>query len=97
MKKTLLTFAIAGAMTSCMVTRTTVGSGPVGNDPTAKVYSKIKQGYVLNGLVPIGTRQVKLPETAAYQIKTSKKVGDALITGITFGIYTRQTIEVLVK
>jgi hypothetical protein len=44
MKKVLIAMFVTLIFSSCYVTRTTVGSGPVGNDPTAQVYSKVKQG-----------------------------------------------------
>lgn len=97
MKKVILALFLGAFLTSCMVTRTTIGDGPIGKDPNAKVVSQVKQGYVLRGLVPIGTKQVQIPITGGYQLRTSHKFVDGLITGLTFGIYTQQTIEVLQK
>ena len=97
MKRIILLLAISAALTSCYVTRTTIGTGPMGNDKTAKVYSKVKQGYLLGGLIPLATKQAGMPDHTHVQVKTSFKFVDMLISGITFGIYSQQTVEVLVR
>lgn len=97
MKKSLLSLALILVLNSCQVTRTTIGSGPVGKSIQNKTYSKTKQLYLFRGIVPLGFAQAQLHPSGNYQIKTSKKFIDCLVEGLTFGIFTMQTVEVLIK
>lgn len=84
-------------LSSCMVTRTTVGDGPVGKRGHATVYSNAKQLYLFWGLVPLGRTQPAMPPHRNIQIKTSTNIVDLLITGVTGGLFSTQTVKVLVK
>lgn len=97
MKKQLIILAVITLFVSCQVTRTTIGSGPVGKNTDSEVFSKQKQMYLLRGIVPLGFAQVQLHPSGNYQIKTSKKFIDCLVEGLTFGVFTMQTVEVLIK
>lgn len=98
MKKTLLSLAFVTIFfTSCQVTRTTIGNGPIGKQPDNQTYSKTKQMYLIRGIIPLGFAQVQLHPSGNYQIKTSKKFIDCLVEGLTFGVFTMQTVEVLIK
>ena len=97
MKKQLIILAAIAIFTSCQVTRTTIGSGPIGKSVENVTYSKVKQMYLLRGVVPLGFAQAKLHPSGNYQIKTSKKFIDCLVEGLTFGLFTMQTVEVLIK
>lgn len=81
---------------SCMVTRTTIGEGPVGRSANTMVYSKTKQLYIFFGLIPLGHSQPAIPSSKDLQIKTSYNIGDVLINCITLGIVSSQTIKVIV-
>lgn len=96
-KKLFLFAAFAFMLTSCTVTRTTIGDGPIGKQGITQVHSKGKQLYLFWGLLPLGYTSPPIPADNNCQIKTSRNVGDALITYITFGIVQSRTIKVLVK
>jgi len=96
MKKIAFMLLLAVSFTACTVTRTTIGSGPVGKDP-AKVFDKTHQRYLIQGIFPLGFSQSRIPDDKNFQIKTSFTFIDALLTGITGGFYRQQTIEILVK
>lgn len=96
MKKMIFILVVA-LTASCYTTRTTVGSGPMGKDATAKVFSKVKQSYLFRGAIPLGFAQASLPKDNNYQIRTSHKFIDLFLTSLTFGIYSQQTVEILTK
>lgn len=97
MKKSLFILALFAILTSCQVTRTTIGTGPVGKNTKNEVFSKQKQMYLLRGLIPLGFAQVQLHPSGNYQIKTSKKFVDCLVEGLTLGLFSMQTVEVLIQ
>ena len=80
-----------------MVTRTTIGDGPVGSNGSTEVFSKSKQMYLFWGFVKLGSSQPVIPEDKNVQIKTSFNVVDAIVTSITGGIFSMQTVKVIVK
>jgi predicted small secreted protein len=98
MKKTILSVAIAATLlTSCMSTRTTIGAGPVGKEANTKVYSSVKQSYLLRGTIPLGFNQPTLPTTPDYQVHTCRRFIDCFLTWLTGGIYSQQTVEIITK
>lgn len=100
MKNSILFFLsviILLAGSSCMVTRTTIGDGPVVTNGPAVVYSKAKQFYLFWGLFPLGHSQPAIPDNHNLQVKTSLNLTDALVSGLTVGIITSQTIKIVVK
>lgn len=81
---------------SCMVTRTSVGSYKE-QAGTAYTYSKGKQCYLFWGLVPIGVTSLQTPTSGDCEVRTSYNFVDWLITGITGGIFSMQSIKVKAK
>lgn len=92
----LLTLILAlSLLSSCMVTRTNVGSF---NEQPGETYtySKGKQFYLL-GIWRIGHVDMKTPESKDCQISTRINLGDVIISGLTLGVIRCQTIKVLAK
>ena len=84
------------SLNSCYVNRTTVGAGPIGKNAESVRYSHKKQLYLFWGLLAINQSQPKLPVECGYQVKTSFNVIDAIVSGITGGIFSMRTQKVLV-
>ncbi|MCQ2280756.1 MAG: Bor family protein [Bacteroidales bacterium] len=91
---TLLVLAFCG--TSCMTTRTAVGNFTESNGEIYR-YSKAKQCYLFWGLIPLGRTSAATPQEQPCQVRTSFNFWDALISGITGGIFSMQTIKVYAK
>lgn len=87
---------ISTSMTSCMTTKTDVGAyrEKQGNDYT---YAKGKQLWLFWGIMPLGRTSVNTPGDGNCQVVTRFNAGDFLISGVTFGIITSQTIKVKAK
>ena len=65
---------------------------------TSKTYSKAKQIYLLEGLIPLGHTTVSTPRDCNYEIRTYRTfLWDRFVSYLTAGIITIQTIEVRVK
>lgn len=97
--KNLLAFALLGSIlfSSCFVTRTTVGYGPIGTELRTRTFSKVKQRYVVFGLIPLNKVTPQLPpQGTGYEVKTSFSFIDAVVTLVTAGIYGQRTIKILV-
>lgn len=100
MKKTAiyitLIFLLATTFTSCMVTKTNVGTfkEEQGKD---YVYSKGKQVWFLWGLIPIGRTNVSTPADGSCQVITKYNFGDLLIFGLTAGVFKSYTIKIKAK
>lgn len=84
-------------MSSCTQTRITVGDGPVIRQGRTKVYSKAKQMRIVYGLFPLGCGQPTIPSDKNFQIKTTKNLGDVLISSITLGVVSSTTVKIIVK
>jgi hypothetical protein len=97
LKLFLAILTISTLLSSCYVSHTTIGSGPVGNDRNTVNYSSTKQLYLFWGLVPIGQKQADVPKDGNCQVKTSLKVVDAIVYTLTGGILSMQTIQVITK
>lgn len=98
-KKSFLVLAVAGALllSSCYGTKTQVGRYREivkVEDQDTYNYSKGKQAYFLWGFFPMGRTQVATPEHGNCQIKTRHGVLDMLVTVLTGGIFSMQTIKV---
>jgi len=85
------------SLTSCYVTRTTVGNGPVGKDQNVEVYSKAKQMYLLSGLIALNQADPKKPTDGNYQVITNQNLWDAFVSGFTGSIFCMRTIKIVVK
>jgi hypothetical protein len=98
MKKIIfIILTVTMLFSSCYVTRTTVGNGPVGKDPSAQVYSSAKQMFLIAGIFPINNADPAKPADGNYQIKVSTNFWDAVVSSITWRIFDMRTVRVLVK
>ena len=95
--QTAVLCALVFSLNSCYITRTTVGDGPVGKDIAATHYSHAKQMYVLWGLLPLKHTQPSAPQGCGYQVKSSFNFVDALVTGLTGGIFGMRTVKIMVN
>lgn len=98
-KKSFFVLAVAGALllTSCYGTKTQVGRYREivkVEEQDSYTYSKGKQAYFLWGFFPMGRTQVATPEHGNCQIKTRHGFLDMLVTVLTGGIFSMQTIKV---
>lgn len=92
----LLAITVSSTLTSCMTTKTSVGAyrETQGNEYT---YAKGKQIWLFWGLMPLGRASVNTPGDGNCEVITRFNVGDFLISGLTGGIVTTQTIKVKAK
>jgi hypothetical protein len=92
----ILAITISTSLTSCMTTKTNVGAyrEKQGNEYT---YAKGKQIWLFWGLLPLGRTSVNTPGDGNCQVITRLNIGDFLISGLTGGILTTQTIKVKAK
>ncbi len=98
-RKLLLTFTtlfLAAFLSSCMMTKTSVGAfrETKGNEYT---YSKGKQWWLFWGIVPVGRTSLSTPTDGSCQVITRYNFVDFLISGLTAGILTTETIKVVAK
>lgn len=92
----LLLIAVAMAFSSCMTTQTAVGEyAQQAGHPTK--YAKAKQVWVFWGLIPVGRTSTATPQDGNCMVKTKLKFGDFLITGLTGGIVSTETVTVYIK
>jgi Bor protein len=87
---------LASILSSCMMTKTSVGAfkETKGNEYT---YSKGKQWWLFWGIVPVGRTSLSTPTDGACQVITRYNFVDFLISGLTAGILTTETIKVVAK
>lgn len=100
-KKLFSVLAVASALllSSCYGTKTQVGHYRElvkVEDQDTYTYSKGKQAYFLWGFFPMGRTQIATPEHGNCQIKTRHGALDMLVTVLTGGIFSMQTIKVKV-
>lgn len=79
-----------------MMTRTSVGAfrETRGNEYT---YSKGKQWWLFWGIIPVGRTSLSTPTDGSCQVITKYNFVDFLISGLTAGILTTETIRVVAK
>ena len=94
--KIIIMIFIACTLTSCMTTRTSINKYKETPGQTYK-YSKGKQMYLFWGLIPIGRTSVATPVNEPCQVRTSYRFADVLLTSITGGVFSMQTIKVMAK
>ncbi|MBW6480718.1 MAG: hypothetical protein K0B37_14915 [Bacteroidales bacterium] len=92
----LMTIAISSMLSSCMMTKTSVGAyrETPGNEYT---YAKGKQFWLFWGILPIGRTSVNTPGDGNCEVITRFNFGDVLISGLTGGILTSYSIKVKAK
>lgn len=93
---TLTLIVLGSSLQSCMTTKTPVGNyrEAVG---TEYVYAKGKQLWLFWGIMPIGRTSVATPADGSCEVITRFNFGDFLISGLTFGIVTSESIKVKAK
>ena len=91
-----VTVSIAALLSSCMMTKTSVGAFKEtrGNEYT---FSKGKQWWLFWGIIPIGRTDLSTPTDGSCQVITRYNFVDFLISGVTAGILTTETIRVVAK
>ncbi len=89
----LMTVAISFMLTSCMITKTSVGAfeEQQGREYT---YAKGKQIWLFWGLIPLGRTNVNTPGDGNCEVITKFNFGDVLISGLTFGFIRSYSIKV---
>ena len=98
-RKSLMLFAVAISLlfSSCFGTKTAVGHYremvKIENTDTYN-YSKGKQAYLFWGFLPMGRTQVATPPHGNCQVKTRVGFLDMLLTLVTGGLFSMQTIKV---
>ncbi len=92
----LLCAMMAVALNACMITKTAVKDYKE-TQGHEYVYAKGKQCYLFWGLIPLGFTNVSTPAEQPCQVKTYFNFWDWLVSGITGGIFTMQTIKVSAK
>ncbi len=100
MKKNLILLLLAAAvllLPSCYATRTSVGGyreEAKSEKASTYTYAKGKQVYLFWGLLPLGRTSVATPTNGKCQIKTRHGFLDSVVSLITGGIISMQTIKV---
>ena len=94
--KVIIMILVATMLSSCMTTRTSMNRYKETSGQTYK-YSKGKQLYLFWGLVPISRTSVSTPVGEPCQVRTSFRFIDAVLSSITGGIFSMQTIKVVAK
>lgn len=92
----LLAFTVSTSLTSCMTTKTSVGAFRE-TQGAEYTYAKGKQIWLFWGLMPLGRASVNTPGDGNCEVITRFNVGDFLISGLTGGIVTTQTIKIKAK
>ena len=92
----LLAIIFSTTFTSCMTTKTNVGAykETQGEEYT---YAKGKQIWLFWGLLPLGRTSVNTPGDGNCQVITRYNFSDVLISGLTAGTVTTETIKVKAK
>lgn len=90
MRKVFFVVICAFLLSSCMTTHNYVGKYQEMTDfgrTNDTLYDKTKQCYVIGGLVPLGQKRVKTPQTNC-DVKTQMTFIDGLVSGCTGGFFT---------
>jgi hypothetical protein len=92
----LLALICVLSMTSCLTTKTNVGNyrESTGHKYT---YSKSKQYWLFWGIMPVGRTHTSTPTNGSCQVITRFNIVDLIISGVTGGIVTSETIKVEAK
>lgn len=96
MKNGILILTISVLISSCMTTKTNVGSFRE-NDGNTYIYAKGKQFWLFWGILPIGRTHVNTPKDGNCQVITRFNLLDAIISGVTCGVITTYTIKIKAK
>ena len=89
--------AILLSTSSCYVTRTHIGEYRQETNnkrANSQLYDKSKQCWLFWGMIPLGKVTTKLPQNQCYEVRTHFGFGDFLVSGITGGLFSMQTVKV---
>jgi hypothetical protein len=92
----LLSLSSTSLLSSCMTTKTSVGAFRE-TQGTEYTYGKAKQIWLFWGLMPLGRASVNTPGDGNCEVITRFNLGDFIISGLTGGLVTTQTIKVKAK
>jgi len=93
----ILTMIILTAfLSSCATTKTSVGTFRE-KEGSEYTYSKGKQWWLFWGILPVGRTSLSTPTDGSCQVITRYNIIDFLISGLTIGILTTETIKVIAK
>ena len=93
LKITIVSILCLCALSSCLTTKTNVGNYREASG-SRYTYSKSKQMWLFWGLMPVGRTHTSTPANGSCQVITRFNIADFLISGITGGILTTETIKV---
>ncbi len=95
----LVASLILSLLSSCMTTKTSVGTFKEKSANTGRTYTyaKGKQIWLFWGLLPMGRTDVSTPPDGNCRVVTKLKPLDVIITGVTGGIVTLYSIKVEAK
>lgn len=97
MKKLLIIlFTSSLLFTSCRTTKTDVGQFRETQEETY-VYAKGKQIWLFWGLLPLGRTKVNTPASGNCQVITRVNFWDMVISGVTVGLVSSETIKIKAK
>ena len=98
MKKSaiLLVMSVLMFLPSCMTTNTNVKNYD-DLDGQEYYYAKGKQNYLFWGLLPLGKPNIQVPENEPCQIRTTTTFVDGLVSDLTIGIFSMQSVRILTK
>lgn len=94
--KLFLFLIIATLFTSCLTTKTNVGSFKE-SEGVEYTYAKGKQVWLFWGLIPIGRTNVNTPKEGNCKVITRFNFADIIISGLTGGLVTTYTIKIKAK
>ncbi len=89
----LVLIITSSLLSSCMTTKTNVGTF---REDEGKIYTyaKGKQVWLFWGFLPTGRSSIKTPEHGNCKVITRLNFADLLISSLTAGIVTTQTIKI---
>ena len=98
MKKTsiVLVLSLLLFLPSCMITQTSVKNFDELSGQEY-YYSKGKQNYLFWGLLPMGKPNVTTPQKEACQVRTKQSFVDGLVSTLTAGIFSMQSVDIVAK
>ena len=91
-----LAFILFASMTSCMTTKTNVGAYRESQGSTY-TYAKGKQIWLFWNILPLGRTSVSTPTNGSCQVITRFNLVDCLVTGLTGGLVSMETVKVVAK
>lgn len=73
----------------------TVGKGPEKPNQTTAIHDKMKSVYLFWGLIPLHKENMQIPNDENYLLISAHQPEDALLTLLSFGIFSPRTIKIV--